>query len=103
MKVFRASSGKPSSLRSNSRLPLSRILSTIFSPFTVGTALTLKSMERPSIWALILPSWVFLFSAISMLAIIFSRLSICGCTVLGSFRTTKHLPSLLYLILRYFS
>ena len=77
--AFKASSGKPSSLRSNCRLPLSRIRRTIFSPSIAGTAFTLKSIIRLSTLALIRPSWVFLRSAMFIPDIIFSleRMGFC--------------------------
>ncbi len=90
----RASSGKPSCLRSNSRLPLSSIRRTIFSPLTVGTQLTRKSMVLSSTLAFMRPSCVLRLSAMFMPAKILRRLRIAGCMALGSLFTWKQVPSL---------
>ncbi|MBA7690709.1 hypothetical protein ES703_99240 [subsurface metagenome] len=94
---------KPISPRPSITDDLSRILMTMLSPKREGKEETLRSISRPSILSMILPSWGSLLSAIFIPAMIFILESIGAWKRFGGGVFSCNTPSILYLILNVFS
>ena len=83
----------PKPARSSVRLPLSRMRSTIFSPKSVGSVDTRKSITLPLNFSLMRPSCGTRRSAMFSCAMILKRLTSAARSLIGGFITSCSAPS----------
>ena len=87
-------SSKPRPVRFRGMAPLSRIRITIFSPWTVGTVLTRRSIRLSPVRSAMAPSWGMRFSAMSILARTFRRETIMMNTAFDGGGSSWSTPSI---------